>query len=191
VNDASVPRKWCSMVIQTFEGKTPVIAKDAYISPRASVIGAVTIGTKSSVWEHAVIRGDYNTITIGSETSVQDNCTVHCEMRYATKIGDRVTLGHNSVVHGCTVEDDVLVGIGAIILSGVHVGARSVIGAGCVVTPGTTIPPESMVLGVPGKVVRSVTQAELGEFATNAQVYVQLSRRYIADAKHSSKQASR
>lgn len=179
------------MVIQTFEGKTPVVAKDAYISPRASVIGAVTIGAKSSVWEHAVIRGDYNTITIGSESSIQDNCTVHCDMRCATRIGDRVTLGHNSVVHGCNIEDDVLVGIGAIILSGVHVGARSVIGAGCVVTPGTTIPPQSMVLGVPGKVVRSVTQAELAEFAANAEVYVQLSRRYLADAKHSSEQASR
>lgn len=175
------------MVIQTFEGKKPVIAKDAYISPRASVIGAVTIRAKSSVWEHAVIRGDYNTITIGSETSVQDNCTVHCDMRCATRIGDRVTIGHNSVVHSCTIEDDVLVGIGAIILNGVHVGARSVIGAGCVVTPGTTIPPESMVLGVPGKVVRPVTQPELAEFAVNAQVYVQLSRRYLADAKRATK----
>jgi carbonic anhydrase/acetyltransferase-like protein (isoleucine patch superfamily) len=179
------------MVIQTFEGKKPVIAKDAYVSPRASVIGSVTIGAKSSVWEHAVIRGDYNTITIGSETSVQDNCTVHCDMRCATKIGDRVTLGHSSVVHGCNIEDDVLVGIGAIILNGVHIGARSIIGAGCVVTPGTTIPPESMVLGVPGKVVRPVTQAELVEFAANAQVYVQLSRRYLADAKHARKPASR
>jgi carbonic anhydrase/acetyltransferase-like protein (isoleucine patch superfamily) len=177
------------MVIQTFEGKMPVIAKDAYISPRASVIGAVTIGARSSVWEHAVIRGDYNTITIGSETSVQDNCTVHCEMRYATKIGDRVTLGHNSVVHGCIIEDDVLVGIGAIILNDVLVGARSIIGAGCVVTPGTKIPPESLVLGVPGKVVRPATEVELAEFATNSKVYVQLSRRYIADAKRSSKQA--
>lgn len=179
------------MVIQTFEGKKPVIARDAYISPRASVIGAVTIGAKSSVWEHAVLRGDWNTITIGSETSIQDNCTVHCDMRWATKIGNRVTLGHNSVVHSCTIEDDVLVGIGAIILNNVQVGARSIVGSGCVVTPGTAIPPESLVLGVPGKVVRPVTSAELAEFATNAQVYVQLSRRYLADAKPARKRASR
>jgi carbonic anhydrase/acetyltransferase-like protein (isoleucine patch superfamily) len=175
------------MVIQTFEGKTPVVAKDAYISPRASVIGAVTIGAKSSVWEHAVIRGDYNSVTVGSETSVQDNCTVHCDMRYSTRIGNRVTLGHNSVVHGCTIEDDVLVGIGAIILNDVLVGARSIIGAGCVVTPGSKIPPGSLVLGVPGKVVRPASEAELAEFAINWKLYVQLSRRYLADAKHSSK----
>jgi carbonic anhydrase/acetyltransferase-like protein (isoleucine patch superfamily) len=171
------------MAIYTFEGKTPVIAKDAYISPRASIIGAVTIGAKSSVWEHAVIRGDYNTITIGSETSIQDNCTVHCDMRYATKIGNRVTLGHNSVAHGCTIEDDVLVGIGAILLNEVLVCARSIIGSGCVVTPGTKIPAGSLVLGIPGKVVRPASEVELAEFAVNSKVYVQLSRRYLADAK--------
>jgi len=171
------------MTIVTFQGKKPVIAKDAYISERASVIGAVTIGARSSVWEHATIRADYNTIIIGSESSIQDNCTVHCDLRFPTRIGDGVTLGHNSVAHGCTIEDNVLIGIGAAILNNAYIGDHCIVGAGCVVTPGTKIPANSLVLGVPGKVVRSLTKADMHTLEDSRQAYVLLSRKYLAEAK--------
>lgn len=175
------------MPIIAYKGRNPDIADDAYISPHASIIGAATIGARSSVWEHAVIRADYNTITIGTDSSIQDNCTVHCDLRFSTKIGNKVTLGHNSVAHGCTIEDNVLVGIGAIILNNVQIGHHTIIGAGSVVTPGTRIPPESLVVGIPGKVVRSLTPADKMELDSNWQVYVELSRRYLAELKHESK----
>ena len=175
------------MAIIPYQDKKPTIAKDAYISPRASVIGAATIGARSSVWEHAVIRADYNTISIGADSSIQDNCTVHCDLRFPTKIGDRVTLGHNSVAHGCTIEDNVLVGIGAVILNNVQIGHHSIIGAGSVITPGKIIPPESLVIGVPGKVVRSLTPADLKELDANWKVYVELSRRYLTQLREDQK----
>ncbi|MFX1576023.1 MAG: gamma carbonic anhydrase family protein [Promethearchaeota archaeon] len=167
------------MTVIPYQDKKPKIAKDVYISPRASVIGAATIGARSSVWEHAVIRADYNTISIGTDSSIQDNCTVHCDLRFPTIIGNRVTLGHNSVAHGCSIGDNVLVGIGAVLLDDVHVGHHSIIGAGSVITPGKKIPPESLVIGVPGKVVRSLTKVDLMELDTNWKVYVELSRRYL------------
>jgi carbonic anhydrase/acetyltransferase-like protein (isoleucine patch superfamily) len=169
------------MAIISYKGKTPTIAEDAYISPRASVIGAASIGARSSVWEHAVIRADYNSISIGADSSIQDNCTVHCDLRFSTQIGNRVTLGHNSVAHGCIIDDNVLVGIGAIILNDVHIGHHTIIGAGSVITPGKKIPPESLVIGVPGKVIRSLTPADLLELDANWKVYVELSRRYLKD----------
>lgn len=172
------------MTIISYKGINPKIAKDAYVSPRASVIGAATIGARSSVWEHAVVRADYNTISIGADSSIQDNCTVHCDLRFPTKIGNRVTLGHNSVAHGCTIGDNVLVGIGAVILNDVHIGDHTIVGAGSVITPGKKIPPESLVIGVPGKVVRSLTPADLMELDANWKVYVELSRRYLKEMRN-------
>jgi len=175
------------MTIIAYKGRMPTIAKNAYISPRASIIGAATIGPRSSVWEHAVIRADYNAISIGSDSSIQDNCTVHCDLRFSTQIGNRVTLGHNSVAHGCTIEDNVLVGIGAVILNDVHLGHHTIIGAGSIITPGKKIPPESLVIGVPGKVVRTLTPADLRELDTNWKVYVELSRQYLKQLHESQK----
>ncbi|MFX1301666.1 MAG: gamma carbonic anhydrase family protein [Promethearchaeota archaeon] len=166
------------MPILSYQGKKPKIADDAYISPRATVIGSATIGARCNVWEHAVIRADYNTIDIGTDTSIQDNSTVHCDVRYPTKIGSRVIVGHNAVVHGCTVEDNVLIGIGAAILNEAQVGQRSIIGAGSLIPPGKKIPPESVVVGVPGKVIRSVTPVDRFELDNNWQIYVELGRRY-------------
>lgn len=168
------------MVILPFTDKTPVIADDAYISERASVIGAATIGARTSVWEYAVIRADTNTITIGEETSIQDNCTVHGDARFPVKIGNRVTLGHNAVVHGCTIENNVIIGIGAIVLNDAYIGHHSIIGAGCVVTPGTKIPPKSLVVGIPGKVIRPLNESNLLEVEQRWQVYVGLSRQYLS-----------
>ena len=158
---------------------TPMVASDAYISERAVLIGAVTIGARSSVWESAVLRADYNTITVGEDSSIQDNCTVHCDPRFPTRIGSRVTLGHNAVAHGCIIEDDVLVGVGAVVLNGAHIGHHSIVGAGCVVVPGTKIPPESLVLGVPGRVVRPLEEQDRMFIKDSWQAYVKLSRRYL------------
>ena len=169
------------MPIIPYQDKKPTIAADVYISPRATVIGAATIGARSNVWEHAVIRADYNTITIGTDSSIQDNSTVHSDVRFPTKIGNCVILGHNAVAHGCTIDDNVLVGIGAVILNGAHVGHHTIIGAGSVITPGKQIPPESVVFGIPGKVVRSLTPNDRTELATNWQIYVELGRRYIKE----------
>jgi len=170
------------MPLLEFHGKRPMVAPDAYISGRAVLIGAVTVGARSSVWESAVLRADYNTITVGEDTSIQDNCTVHCDPRFATNIGSRVTLGHNAVAHGCTIEDDVLVGVGAVVLNGAHIGHHSIVGAGCVVVPGTKIPPESLVLGVPGRVVRSLGKQDRQLIEGSWRAYVELSRRYLAQA---------
>lgn len=171
------------MVILPFKDKTPVIANDAYISERASVIGAATIGARTSVWEYAVIRADTNTITIGEESSIQDNCTVHGDARFPMRIGNRVTLGHNAMVHGCTIENNVIVGIGAIILNGAHIGHHSIIGAGSVVTPGTRIPPKSLVVGIPGKVIRPLNESDLFEVEHSWQVYVGMSRQYLSQQR--------
>ena len=174
------------MTLFRYQGNKPVIAKDAYISPRASVSGQATIGARSSVWEHATVRADYNTITIGTDTSIQDNCTVHCDVRFPTKIGNRVTVGHNSVIHGCTIDDNVLVGIGAVILNGVHIGHHCIIGAGSVIPPGKKIPPESLVIGVPGKVARAVTADDLMELGANWKIYVELGQRYLKELHENS-----
>ncbi|MFX1563214.1 MAG: gamma carbonic anhydrase family protein, partial [Promethearchaeota archaeon] len=109
----------------------------------------------------------------------------HCDLRFPTRIGNRVTLGHNSVAHGCTIEDDVLIGIGAAILNNAHISDHCIVGAGCVVTPGAKIPAKSLVLGVPGKVVRSLTKADLRILEDSWQAYVQLSRQYLAEAQSS------
>ncbi len=166
------------MGLYKFEDKTPRIHSDAYVSPRASVIGDVEIGPESSVWEYAVIRADMNFIKIGRGTSIQDNATVHCEFLNPTVIGDYVTAGHNCVIHGATIGDHVVIGIGAIVLSGARVGENSVIGAGAVVTENSDIPPNSLVLGIPGKVVKEVSPAMREAFQNNATLYVELGRRH-------------
>lgn len=166
------------MGLYKFEDKTPRIHSDAYVSPRASVIGDVEIGPESSVWEYAVIRADMNYIKIGRGTSIQDNCTVHCEFLNPTVIGDYVTAGHNCVIHGATIGNHVVIGIGAIVLSGARVGDNSVIGAGAVVTEKSDIPSNSLVLGIPGKVVKEVSPAMQEAFQNNATLYIELGRRH-------------
>jgi len=161
-----------------FDGKVPKVHKDAYISPRASLLGDVEVGEDSSVWEFAVIRADMNFIKIGRGTSIQDNATVHCEFMNPTTIGDNVTAGHNCVIHGAEIGDNVVIGIGAIVLSGSKIGENSVIGAGSVVTERTEIPPNSLVLGIPGKVVKEVSDTMREGFRMNADLYVELGKKH-------------
>lgn len=160
-------------MIRAYRGIYPKIAASSYIDPSAQVIGDVEIGERSSVWPNVTLRGDVNFIRIGMESNIQDNSVIHVEHHlYPTILGDRVTVGHLAMLHGCTVEDDCLIGIGAIILNGAHVGAGSVVAAGTLVPERMRIPPNSMVMGTPGKVRRELNDDERTRFRENAQNYV-------------------
>ena len=143
-----------------FLGQSPRLGKQVYIASTGVVIGDVTLGDFSSVWYHAVVRGDINRIVIGEGTNIQDNAVVHLADDYPALLGDYVTVGHSAIVHACTVGDEVLIGMGSTILDGAVIGARSVIGANALVTQGTKVPPGSLVLGSPGKVVRQLSEEE-------------------------------
>lgn len=171
-------------MLRSHRGVVPQIADSAYIDPSAQVIGQVVIGEHASVWPNVTIRGDTNTIHIGNETSIQDNSVLHCDPGpFALKIGNRVTVGHQAMLHGCTIEDECLIGIGAIILNGARIGRGSVIAAGAVVAEDADIPEYSMVMGVPGKVKRQITEEERARFRLNADHYVEAAREYRATQK--------
>jgi carbonic anhydrase/acetyltransferase-like protein (isoleucine patch superfamily) len=155
-----------------------LIDDSAFIAPGAVILGEVRIGAQSSVWYNAVIRGDTDTIAIGPRTNVQDGSVIHVDAGMPCSIGAGVTIGHRAVVHGALVEDDVLIGIGAIVLSGAYISHDCIIGAGSLVTGHSVIPPRSMVLGVPGRVVRQLTDDEVQSIRTAAQHYVEHSARY-------------
>jgi gamma-carbonic anhydrase len=161
------------LVIRTFKGIAPEVDPSAYVDQSAQVIGDVTIGAESSVWMNVVIRGDVNHIRIGRRTNIQDLTMVHV-MRdvHPTIIGDEVTVGHSAVVHGVTIEDRVLIGMGAVLLNGVHVEADCVVAAGTLLTEGTRIPARSLVMGRPGKVKRPLTDMEIAEIRWYADNYV-------------------
>jgi carbonic anhydrase/acetyltransferase-like protein (isoleucine patch superfamily) len=150
----------------------------AYIAPGAALVGEVSIGRNASIWFNATARGDLEPIVIGAESNVQDACVVHVDRGRPTRIGDRVTLGHGAIVHASIVEDDVLVAMKAVVLSGCHIGRHSLIGAGAVVPEGTHVPEGSLVLGVPGRVVRLLRPDEIERIHANARAYVELSRAY-------------
>jgi carbonic anhydrase/acetyltransferase-like protein (isoleucine patch superfamily) len=133
-----------------------VIDPTVFIAPGATVVGEVTIGKESSVWYHTVVRGDMEPISIGEQTNIQDLSVLHVDIGMPCIVGSRVGVGHRATLHGCTVEDDCLIGMGAILLNGVYVGAGSVVGAGALLTENFIVPPGSLVLGVPAKVVRDV-----------------------------------
>jgi carbonic anhydrase/acetyltransferase-like protein (isoleucine patch superfamily) len=160
-------------MIRSYRGIVPKVAASAYIDPSAQVIGDVTVGERSSIWPNATVRGDVNRIVIGEETNIQDNCVLHVEHDiYPLIIGNRVTVGHAVVLHGCTVEDDCLIGIGAIVLNGARIGRGSVVAAGSLVPERMEAPPDCLLMGVPARVQRELTPAERERFRENAQNYV-------------------
>ena len=166
-------------MIRAFRGVLPRVAPSAYIDPSAQVIGDVTLGERSSIWCNATLRGDVNRIVIGNETNVQDNAVLHVdEGDFPLHLGDRVTVGHSAMLHGCTVEDGALIGIGAIVLNGAKIGAGAVIAAGALVSEGVEIPAGSLAMGVPAKVRRQVTDEEKIRFSVNADHYVTLCQSY-------------
>jgi carbonic anhydrase/acetyltransferase-like protein (isoleucine patch superfamily) len=167
-----------------FRGKTPVIDPSAYVAPTAAVIGDVVVGAESSLWFGTVVRGDVFHIRIGARTSVQDNSVVHVTHdRSATVVGDDVTVGHAVVLHGCTVRDRVIVGMGSVILDDAEIGSDSIVGAGSLVTMGTRFPPRSLVLGRPAKVVRPLTDEEVARIAESARLYVGFRGEYLGQPR--------
>ena len=158
--------------LDTFLRKKPKIGRNVFIAKNATVIGDVTLGAHASVWYGAVLRGDINRIVVGHHTNVQDNAVLHLADNYPCILGNWVTVGHSAIVHACKVGDEVLVGMGAVILDGAIIGKQSLIGAKALVTQGTKIPPGSLVLGAPAKVVRKLTAEERAGLKWWAEKYV-------------------
>jgi carbonic anhydrase/acetyltransferase-like protein (isoleucine patch superfamily) len=169
-------------MIRSYQGKLPTIAPGCYIDPSAQVIGDVTLGEQASIWMNAVVRGDVNSIRIGARSNVQD-CAVLHGMRnlYPVIVGEMVTIGHNATVHGCILEDAVLVGIGATILNDARIGEGSIIAAGAVIPEHTIIPPRSLVTGVPGKIRRELGDADRELILKYARNYLDYTAIYLAN----------
>jgi carbonic anhydrase/acetyltransferase-like protein (isoleucine patch superfamily) len=160
-------------MIRPYRGALPVVHPSAFVDESAQVLGHVEIGAESSVWMNAVIRGDVNTIRIGQRTNVQDGTVIHVmHQTHPTAIGDDVTIGHGAIVHGCTVRDRVLVGMGAILLNGCTIGEDCIVAAGSLVPEGVTIPPRSLLMGAPARVKRPLTDEEVAFVRQSAANYV-------------------
>ena len=146
-------------IIKTLRGISPVFGANCFLADNAVVVGEVTMGDNCTVWFNAVVRGDVHSITIGNNTNIQDGAIIHCTYQKAkTVIGSNVSIAHHAIVHGCTLEDNILVGMGAIIMDDAHVGSNCVIAAGAVVLPGTKIPPGSIYAGIPAKKVKEISE---------------------------------
>ena len=160
-------------MLRAFRDASPRVNPTAFIDDSAQVIGDVEIGEESSVWMAVVIRGDVNSIRIGRRTNVQDGTIVHVMTRtHPTTIGDNVTVGHGAIVHGCTIDDQCLIGMGAILLNGSHVGTGSIVAAGSLLVEGMKVPPRSLVMGSPGRVKRTLADAEVASIQGYADRYV-------------------
>ena len=160
-----------------------VIDRTAFIHPAAIVLGDVTLGARVSVWPTAVIRGDSDAIAIGEDSNVQDGTVVHVDEGIPTHIGKRVAIGHRAIIHGATIEDDVLIGMGAILLNGSSVGSGSIVAAGAVVTEGKRIPENSLVIGVPGRIVRQTTNDERERIRKTVEAYLDLQNQHREDRR--------
>ena len=168
-------------MIRTFKDATPAIASSAYVDASAQVIGDVHIGEESSLWMNTVVRGDVNTIRIGRRTNIQDGTVVHVMRNpsHPTRLGDEVTVGHGAIVHGCTIEDCCLIGMGAILLNGCRIGRESIVAAGTLLPEGMVVPPRSLVMGSPGRVKRALADAEVAFIRESADNYVRYRLDYL------------
>jgi carbonic anhydrase/acetyltransferase-like protein (isoleucine patch superfamily) len=161
-------------LILPIRGRAPELHAESWVAPNASIIGQVTLAARASVWYGATLRAEAEPIEIGFGTNVQDGVTVHVDSEFPVKVGAGVSVGHNAVLHGCEVEDDVLIGIGAVILNGAHIGQGTLIGAGALVPQGVVVPSRSLITGVPGAVRRELSDAEIADNRYNAEVYQRL-----------------
>lgn len=179
------------MVLLSVGGRQPDIDPASWVAPSATVAGDVTLGAGSSLWYSVVARADAESVRVGVSTNIQDGCVLHADPGFPLVVGDRVSVGHRAVLHGCTVEDDVLVGMGAVVLNGARIGAGSLVGAGALVTQGTVVPPGSLVLGAPASVVRPTTEAERAGIRKNALHYERLAEEHrgavVLPAPHASR----
>lgn len=169
------------MLIRPYEGKTPRLGARVFLAETAVVIGDVELGDDASVWYGTVLRGDVFRIRVGARTNIQDQCVLHVTTGvWPTLIGEEVTIGHGVIAHGCTIEARCLIGIGSRILDGAVIGEESIIAAGAIVTPRTKIPPRSLVMGTPGRVVRGVNEEELQQLHRSAMNYVEYKNSYLS-----------
>lgn len=165
-------------MIHSYMGHQPILGQGVYLAEGSHVIGKTTLGGQVNVWFGAVIRGDDNTITIGAGTNVQDNTTVHVSGDHPTVIGENVTIGHNCIIHGCTIKDSCLIGMGATVLDGAVIGKNSIVGANSLVTMNKTFPEGHLIMGSPAKAVRPLTEEEIQGLIPHAKHYVSLARAY-------------
>jgi carbonic anhydrase/acetyltransferase-like protein (isoleucine patch superfamily) len=161
-------------LIVSIRGREPSLHAESWLAPNASVIGQVTLAARASVWYGATLRAEAEPIEIGFGTNIQDGVTIHVDSEFPVSVGAGVSVGHNAVLHGCVVEDDVLIGMGAVILNGATIGKGSLIAAGALVPQGVAVPPRSLVAGVPGSVRRELSDAEIANNRHNAEVYQRL-----------------
>ncbi len=164
-----------------FDGHEPELAPSSWVAATATVIGSVRLGADASIWYGTVVRADCESIAIGARSNIQDLCALHADPGMPLTVGSDVSVGHGAILHGCTIEDEVIVGMGAVVLNGAVVGPGSIIGARALVAEGVVIPPRSLVLGVPGKVVRALDEDGLARIRRNAAIYVDLARRHRAN----------
>jgi len=166
------------MALIEFDGTEPAVHPSAWVASEATLIGAVKLGEEASVFYGAVLRGDSDSISIGARTNVQDGCVMHVDAGQPLTVGENVSVGHRAILHGCTVEDDCLIGMGAVVLNGAKIGRGTLVAAGAVVPEGAEIPPGSLVAGVPAKVRRELSNEQIDGLRQNAVTYVDLSRRH-------------
>ena len=162
----------------SYQNNLPQIDSTAFIAHNATLIGKVILSKESSVWYNAVLRADLNTICVGEQTNLQEAVCIHVTKEHPTLIKNRVTIGHGAILHGCTIEDNVLIGMGAIILDGAIIETGAMVGAGCVVPPNKKVPANHLALGNPMKIIRPLTESELKCNIENALLYVELSKEY-------------
>lgn len=163
--------------------KTPNIDDTAYIAPGATIIGSVVLKENSSVWPGVVLRGDNDPITIGAGSNIQDGSICHTDVGVPLTLGKNVSVGHQAMLHGCTVEDNCLIGIQAVILNNAVIGHDSLVGAGALVTEGKVFPPRSLIIGAPAKAVRTLTDEEVANLKANAQIYIDRAKSFKTDLK--------
>lgn len=162
-----------------YQGRWPQLHESVFLADGARVIGDVSLGKDCSIWFNTVVRGDVHTIVVGEQTNIQDGAVIHCTFKKAsTTIGRRVSIAHLAMIHGCTIEDECLIGMQAIVMDGAVIGRGSIVGAGAVVTQGTQIPPRSLVLGAPAKVVREVKPEELAAVLATCDRYMEYTKGY-------------
>lgn len=169
-------------VIIALADRRPVLDPTAWVAPNATVAGDVTLGASTGIWYGTVVRADMERIAIGARTNIQDGSTLHADPGFPLVLGEGVSVGHRAVLHGATIEDDVLVGMGAVVMNGARIGAGSIIGAGAVVPEGMQVPPRSLVVGLPAKVRKELGEEALDGIRLNAAVYVDLAAQH-ADAE--------
>jgi carbonic anhydrase/acetyltransferase-like protein (isoleucine patch superfamily) len=173
-------------MLRSYKGIWPKLGERVYVDVSAQVIGDVDLGDHASVWMNAVLRGDVHSIHIGPYTNIQDNCVVHVfKDLHPTLVADHVTVGHSATLHGCRIESWCLIGIGASVLNGAHIGAESIVAAQALVPEGMVVPPCSLVMGVPAKVRRPVTEEERQGLRRSAESYVEYKETYLAEAENS------